>query len=243
MTNYFKKSLYLIVAATVLSANATPTDDFFRAVRSDNASGVRDLINRGFDPNVKDPNGQTGLLLAMREPSPRVIQVLIESPKTNVEGRNPKDESPLMMAALKGQKDLVTQLIKRDADINKPGWAPLHYAATGGHTDIIKQLLDGNAFIDAQSPNGTTPLMMAAMYGSAASVKLLLEEGADVTMKNEQGMTALDFAQRGNRPDAIQMLSTVSRVAPAARSASPGTASPPAPPSANPQPVPRDGKW
>ncbi len=227
MKIHLRKALYLFVAATVVTANATPTDDFFRAVRGDNASGVRDLINRGFNPNVKDPNGQTGLLLAMREPSPRVIQVLIESPKTNVEGRNSKDESPLMMAALKGQKELVTQLIKRDADINKPGWAPLHYAATGGHVEIIKQLLDGNAFIDAQSPNGTTPLMMAAMYGSAASVKLLVEEGADVTLKNEQGMTALDFAQRGNRPDAVQLLSAVSRAAPAAA----------------PKSVPRDGKW
>ena len=222
MIHYFKKALYLVVIAGSLSAHATPTDDFFRAVRSDNASGVKDLINRGFDPNVKDPNGQTGLLLAMREPSPRVIQVLIESPKTNVEARNAKDESPLMMAALKGQKDVVAQLIKRDADINKTGWAPLHYAATGGHVDIMKMLLEGNAFIDAQSPNGTTPLMMAAMYGSAASVKLLLDEGADTTMKNEQGMTALDFAKRGTRPDAIQMLTTV------------------APPAKK---MPADGKW
>ena len=222
MIHHLKKALYLAVVAAYLTANATPTDDFFRAVRSDNASGVRDLINRGFDPNVKDPNGQTGLLLAMREPSPRVIQALIESPKTNVEARNGKDESPLMMAALKGQKDVVAQLIKRDADINKPGWAPLHYAATGGHVDIMKMLLDGNAFIDAQSPNGTTPLMMAAMYGSTASVKLLLDEGADTTMKNEQGMTALDFAKRGNRPDAIQMLTTFT---------------PPA------RKLPTDGKW
>lgn len=222
MKNHLKKALCLVALASCLSANATPTDDFFRAVRSDNASGVRDLINRGFDPNVKDPNGQTGLLLAMREPSPKVIQVLIDSPKTDVEGRNAKDESPLMMAALKGQTEVVTQLLKRDADINKPGWTPLHYAATGGHVEIMKQLLDGSAFIDAQSPNGTTPLMMAAMYGSAACVKLLLDEGADTAMKNEQGLTALDFANRGNRPDAIQMLTVA---APAVKK------------------LPSDGKW
>ncbi len=112
-------------------------------------------LNRGFDPNTRDEHGQTGLLIALREPSPKVIQVLLDSPKTNVELRNAKDESPLMMAALKGQQDLVTKLIARDADINKPGWAPLHYAATNGHVAIMKQLLDNHAFIDAQSPNGT----------------------------------------------------------------------------------------
>jgi len=211
MKNHFKKFIYLVVFAASFSVNAGSFEDFFRAVRSDNASSIKDLLNRGFDPNTRDEHGQTGLLIALREPSPKVIQVLLDSPKTNVELRNAKDESPLMMAALKGQQDLVTQLIARDADINKPGWAPLHYAATNGHVTIMKQLLDNHAFIDAQSPNGTTPLMMAAMYGSTPAVQLLLDEGADTQMKNEQGMTAVDFAQKANRPDAVRLLSTAIR--------------------------------
>ncbi len=220
----FKKTIYLAVVVASFSANADSFNDFFRAVRSDNPSGVRDLIARGFDPNTRDEHGQTGLLMAMREPSPRVIQVLIDSPKTNIDALNANDESPLMIAALKGQRDVVNKLLARDPEIvNKPGWTPLHYAATGGHVEIMKQLLDASAFIDAQSPNKTTPLMMAAMYGSPAAVKLLLDEGADVTMKNEQGMTAADFAKRGNRPDAIRMLSAAP------------------PPSAPRQPS--DGKW
>jgi len=206
MKNYFKNFLYLIVLTATFSVHADSFDDFFRAVRADNASGVKSLLNRGFDPNTRDAQGQTGLLIALREPSPKVIQVLIDWPKTDVEARNPKDESPLMLAAIKGQQDIVTKLIERDADINKPGWTPLHYAATNGHVAIMKQLLDKDAFIDAQSPNGTTPLMMAAMYGSGAAVKLLLEEGADPLMKNQLGMTAADFAQKANRTDALQMI-------------------------------------
>lgn len=211
MKNHFKKLIYLIVIAASFSANADSFNDFFRAVRADNASGVKSLLNRGFDPNTRDEHGQTGLLIAVREPSPKVIQVLLDSPKTDVEARNPKDESPLMLAAIKGQQDIVTKLIERDADINKPGWTPLHYAATNGHVEIMKQLLDKDAFINAQSPNGTTPLMMASMYGSVAAVKLLLDEGADPLMKNEQGMTAADFAKRANRTDAMEMLSAAMR--------------------------------
>ncbi|SCK55902.1 hypothetical protein VAR608DRAFT_5781 [Variovorax sp. HW608] len=212
MKNYFKKLVYLIVFAANFAAHADSFDDFFRAVRADNASGVKNLLNRGFDPNTRDAQGQTGLLIALREPSPKVIQVLLDSPKTDVEARNPKDESPLMLAAIKGQQDIVTKLIERDADINKPGWTPLHYAATNGHVAIMKQLLDKDAFIDAQSPNGTTPLMMAAMYGSAAAVKLLLDEGADPLMKNQLGMTAADFAQKANRTDALQMIGEAVRL-------------------------------
>jgi ankyrin repeat protein len=211
MRNYIRKLLYLSVFTAVFSVHAGSFEDFFRAVRSDNAGTIKELLNRGFDPNTRDEHGQTGLLIALREPSPKVIQVLLDSPQTNVELRNAKDESPLMMAALKGQQDLVTQLIARDADVNKPGWAPLHYAATNGHVAVMKQLLDNHAFIDAQSPNGTTPLMMAAMYGSASAVQLLLDEGADTQMKNEQGLTAIDFAQRANRPDAVRVLSTAVR--------------------------------
>jgi ankyrin repeat protein len=205
-----KKFLCIVAVVASFSASADSFSDFFRAVRSDNAGGVRTLLQRGFDPNTRDEKGQTGLLLALREPSPRVIDVLLASPKTNVEARNENDESPLMLAAIRGQRDLVQKLVARDADVNKPGWTPLHYAASStastGQVEIMKLLLDKYAFIDAQSPNGTTPLMMAAMYGTTASVKLLLDEGADTAMKNQQGMTALDFAQRGNRPDAVELL-------------------------------------
>jgi ankyrin repeat protein len=211
MKKYFRKALYLAVFTASFSIHAGSFDDFFRAARSDNAGAIADLLNRGFDPNTRDEQGQTGLLIAMREPSPKVIQVLLDSPKTDVELRNAKDESPLMLAALKGQQDLVTRLIARDADVNKPGWTPLHYAATGGHVAIMKQLLENYAFIDAQSPNGSTPLMMAAMYGSSAAVQLLLDEGADTAMKNQLGMTALDFAQRANRSDAVRLLTTATR--------------------------------
>lgn len=206
MKNYFKKTVYLVVIAASFAAQAGSFDDFFRAVHADNASGVRSLLQRGFDPNTVDERGQTGLLIALREPSPKVIQALLESPQLNVETRNAKDESPLMLAAIKGQKDLVAQLIKRDADVNKPGWTPLHYAATSGQIDIMKMLLENYAFIDAQSPNGSTPLMMAAMYGSGDAVKLLLDEGADTAMKNQLGMTAVDFANKANRPDAAAMI-------------------------------------
>jgi uncharacterized protein len=206
MTNYFKKFLYLIVIAVSFSANADDAVSFFRAVAVDNASGVKSLLAAGFDPNTKNPIGQNGLFLAVREPSPKVVEVLLASPKINVDQRNSADETPLMIAALKGQLDYANQLIARNADVNKPGWTPLHYAATSGNVPIIKLLLEHDAFINAESPNGTTPLMMAAMYGSSDAVKLLLEEGADPMMKNQLGMSAADFATKASRPDAIRLI-------------------------------------
>ena len=88
---------------------------------------------------------------------------------------------------------------------------PLHYAATGGHVPVIEYLLDQSAYIDAESPNGTTPLMMAAKYGNASAVKILLEAGADPTVKNELALTALDFAHQGQRPDSAAIISAFIR--------------------------------
>lgn len=206
MTKYLKTIVYLFAAIAYSAAIGGSYEDFFVAVKQDNASEVRELLNRGFDPDTLDPKGLSGLYLALREPSPRVARALIEWPKTNVEIRTAQDESPLMMACLKGQLDLAKKLIGRGADVNKPGWTPLHYAATSGHVELMELLFANNAYIDAESPNGTTPLMMAAQYGSVEAVKRLLEEGADARLKNQLGLTAADFAQRANRPDAVAFI-------------------------------------
>ncbi|MEO7241296.1 MAG: ankyrin repeat domain-containing protein [Variovorax sp.] len=208
---HLKLVVYLILALQVFASHADPFDDFFRAIKREDAGEIRDLLKRGFDPNARDPSGQPVLILAIREPSPKVVDALLASPRTDVNILNPKDESPLMMAAIKGQKDVVLRLLQRDAAVNKPGWTPLHYAASSGQVEIMKILLDRYAFIDAESPNGSTPLMMAAMYGSTDSVKLLLAEGADTAMRNVLGLSAFDFAKRGARPDAIALLDNLAQ--------------------------------
>lgn len=189
-------------------------EDFFAAVKRDNASTMQAVLARGFDVNTRGPNGEIGLSMALFEESEKVVQVLMAWPKTDVNAINSKGESPLMLAALRGQEDVAQRLMKKGADVNKTGWTPLHYAASGGKVPLLKLLIENHAYIDAESPNGTTPLMMAAMYGTGAAVELLLQEGADPRLTNQQGLTALQFAQRAERPDAIKSLSNPVRGAP-----------------------------
>jgi len=206
MRKYFRYLIYLYVLIGFSSASSGSFDDFFVAVDRDDPVVVVSLLQRGFDPNTPNIRGQYGLFLALREGSLKVARVLVDWPSTRVETRNAADESALMMAALKGHADLARRLIARGADVNKTGWAPLHYAATGSHAALITMLLDAHAYIDAESPNGTTPLMMASQYGSAAAVRQLLEAGADASLKNQLGLSAQDFALRSARPEVFEMI-------------------------------------
>ncbi len=203
---FLKIALLCAVSIGFSSAHAGAYEDFFSAVRKDDVRSLRNLLGRGFDPNTLDPERRSALMLAVEEPSPQVAGVLVEQLNIDLNQLNPAGESALMLAALRGQEALAMRMIERGADVNKPGWTPLHYAATGGHLGIMRRLLAQHAFIDATSPNGTTPLMMAAQYGTAEAVKLLLDEGADPAQKNALGLNALDFARLGSRPDAIAML-------------------------------------
>ena len=202
----FKLFIYLIVVIGFNASHAGAYEDFFKAIEFDQPQVILNLLKRGFDPNTPDKQGQPALIAAIRKPSPKSAEVLIRWPKTKLNAQNPHDETPLMMAAFDNQMSLAKLLIEKGADVNKTGWTPLHYAATKGHVEVMKLLLEMHAYIDAESPNGTTPLMMAAHYGTPLATKLLLDEGADPTPKNEKGLSALDFALNGPEKNSVELV-------------------------------------
>jgi uncharacterized protein len=199
MRKYFKFALYSVVVVWLCSSQAGSYEDFFIAVRNDNASVVVDLLMRGFEPNARDPKGQTGLMIAMQEHALKAARALLAHPAIDIDALNAAGESALMLAALKGDLPGAQVLLDRGARVNQPGWSAIHYAATGPEPRAVQLLLDRGADIDAPSPNQTTPLMMAAQYGSEDSVMLLLKRGADAKRRNQRELGAADFARLAGR--------------------------------------------
>lgn len=199
MIKYFEILVQTILLIGVSAAHAGSYEDFFVAVRRDDAATVTSLLQRGFDPNSLDPQGQTGLTIAARDRNWNAAKALLASPALNVNQLNASGESALMLAALRGDIDWCRRLLDRGAAVQIPGWSPIHYAATGPNAEIVALLLDRGAEVDAASPNGSTPLMLAARYGGEASVDLLLRRGADLARRNERDLGAADFARLGGR--------------------------------------------
>ena len=190
----FKIFLYLYVFIGFSISKAGAFDDFFKAIVFDQVPVVGNLIYRGMDPNTPTEKGEPALVFAVRSGAHKSVAFLLKQPGIQVDATNTADETALMLAA--NANDLVSAnlLIEAGASINRPNWTPLHYAASKGHTAMMRLLIDNDAYIDAESPNGTTPLMMAAYYASPIAVKLMLEEGADPNLQNQDGQTALDMA-------------------------------------------------
>lgn len=212
-----KFAVQVVAAIAVSNAHAGAYEDFFRALALDDASTVQQLLQRGFDPNTRDEKGQMPLYLSQREGAAKVAQLLLSHPDLRLDLPNAAGETPLMMAALRGNAEWVTRLLDRGARIEgatepgQRGWTPLHYAAAAPAADAIGVLLARGARVDAEAPNGTTALMMAAQYGTEAAVDALLKQGADPRRRNDLNLGVAEFAERSGRESLVRRLQALAR--------------------------------
>lgn len=201
--------LSLTAAHAVMAADAASAVDFFRAVDTDNARGARRELEHGLSPNALSEQGQHALFLAIRDDSPHIQELLWNWPGIDLNLPNKAGETPLMMAALRGNVAVMKKLLALGVPPHKQGWAPIHYAATGPNVAAVALLLAAGVPVDAPSPNGSTPLMMAARYGAEASVELLVARGAALTLRNDKQMTPLDFAKGADRDWMVRKLESL----------------------------------
>jgi ankyrin repeat protein len=183
--------------------------EFFRAAQLDGAERVKKMLARGVNPNARDSNGETGLIVAMRYEALNVARVLMDQKGIDLEAKAPNGNTALMMAAFRKNKTALLELLKRGAQVNQKGWTALHYAAASGSVEITTILLDKYAYIDAETPSGMTPLMIAAREGQEEVVELLLNQGADATLKDGGfHLTAAGFAEKADKPWIAKTINT-----------------------------------
>ncbi|XP_077415066.1 ankyrin repeat domain-containing protein 12 isoform X3 [Vanacampus margaritifer] len=117
--------------------------------------------------------------------------------KDKVNKRNERGETPLHMAAIRGDAKQVKELISLGADVNVKdfaGWTPLHEACNLGYYDVAKVLIAAGAEVNTQGLDDDTPLHDASSSGHKDIVKLLLRHGGDAFQANKRGERPVDVA-------------------------------------------------
>lgn len=150
------------------------------------------LLKNGANPNIKDLDGNTALLYAFfSKHLPKNIDILIEINKllldagANVNVKNKVGSNPLILASVRGYKEIVKMLIKSGADIEIQSinnMRALHAAVTKGNTEIVKILIDSVAKVNSEFINllgdNITALTVAKLNQNREIVRILKNKGA-----------------------------------------------------------------
>ncbi|XP_047524778.1 ankyrin repeat domain-containing protein 12 isoform X4 [Pieris napi] len=120
-----------------------------------------------------------------------------EERKRTRQQRNERGETPLHVAAIRGDHDQVKKLLEQgqDPDVTDfAGWTPLHEACSYGWFQVVVVLVNGGANVNAKGLDDDTPLHDAATSGNLEMVKFLIEHSAEPFVKNTKGKAPSDYA-------------------------------------------------
>ena len=118
-------------------------------------------------------------------------------------------DSPLADAAKRGDRQTVSALLKKKADVNAPqsdGATALHWAAYLEDAEMTATLIRAGADVNATNNYGVTPIILAATNGNAPVINQLLAAGVDPNTTVRAGETALMLAARSGKVEAVRAL-------------------------------------
>uniref|UniRef100_Q04861-2 Isoform 2 of Nuclear factor NF-kappa-B p105 subunit n=1 Tax=Gallus gallus TaxID=9031 RepID=Q04861-2 len=155
---------------------------------------------------VQDDNGDNVLHLSIihlhRELVKNLLEVMPDMNYNNIINmRNDLYQTPLHLAVITKQAEVVEDLLKAGANVNlldRHGNSVLHLAAAEGDDKILSLLLKhqkASSMIDLSNGEGLSAIHMVVTANSLSCLKLLIAAGVDVNAQEQKsGRTALHLA-------------------------------------------------
>lgn len=187
-----------------------------KAVKEGNLEGVKDILERGEDVNIKDEMGCTALIKASEFGHEEIAKLLIEKGADVNAREDAAGCTALMLAAFWRYKEIVKLLVEKRADVNAVDandcTALMLASNWRQNKDIINLLIKTGADVNARDNEGWTLLMRVAYYsGDEEIINLLIKMGADVNARSNHGWAALDAATAKRHLDAVKLLEKYSK--------------------------------
>jgi ankyrin repeat protein len=169
------------------------------AVAAESLSVVESLVkarSNSASLDITDSAGLTPLLLAARQGSAAIFEVLVRN-DADINRTDSKRSTALHWASKRRHQAIAEALLQRGADpdaADNSDLKPIHHAAKGGDIAMLRTLLDGGADIESKTPRDKTPLLIAVEEGNRDSVEFLISRGANTDMSDWIGVTPVEHA-------------------------------------------------
>lgn len=161
--------------ASKASEVITAESPLAKAATRGNIAEVKELLDKGANPNVFDALGRTPLHMAVFYNHPKTTALLIAR-GADVNAKDRIGMTPLHAAVLVGSTQEVDLLLANKAEIDavaNSGLTPLHLAAATGRPQLVKLLIQRGANPLSKDVTGATPLFFAVRNKDQNSISLL----------------------------------------------------------------------
>ncbi len=188
--------------ALALSERRWRHHDFLDAVVNGTYRELEAALNRGGDPDAKDTEGVTALMMAASREDVFRGRLLLQR------GADPslydlKGLSALWYASFAGNLELMDELLKADRaqlDGGDAGYlenTPLFASFCSSSYDAASVLLDAGALTGVRGRLGASLVHYAALNADLRMLRMLNRAGASLQSVDDKGRTALDYLIMG----------------------------------------------
>jgi serine/threonine-protein phosphatase 6 regulatory ankyrin repeat subunit B len=166
-------------------------------IAGSNLKGVILLIILWISPLLLKGQNCQKLFQSVAENDTESVRILLLK-NTNINCKNEIGQSPLALAVIKDNVDMVQLLLDQKANINLPVTTtletPLILAAKAHNQQLVRLLLENGADPNIADSAGRTPLIWCCIRNDYELIKYLLGNGADLHKTTNYGNTALELA-------------------------------------------------
>lgn len=214
---------------------AMTAEGWFTAVRDNDVSVMKKMVDGGFDAKTMDAEGNGALHVAAASGAVGAGEYLLNR-GFSIEQKGSGGRTPLMAAVVADKPEMVRWLLRQGADpkpkddqgfmalmlaVNEGGHAsveelaPYHredldsallLASLVGKAEVIDALTNYGASVYARMEDGRTPLMLAAQNGHKEAAEMLIDIGASRFATTESGDTAQSLAVAADHTDLAEMI-------------------------------------